>query len=208
MVSCLLVAMLSGLSADLVSGEGELLPEGVAQMIEALEGVHPITAKDVFIDLGCGTGKVLIQVALMTEAARCCGVELDRKRVKQAQRNVDAVSQWGASAGGDDAVEAALQSCKAQDRLRVVQGDLSEGELWRGGTVVYAASLLFSEAEMLKMAERLAAGDSEACILVTSQELPRKCHKSWPGVFQRHSQLRLACSWNRQATFHMYTIWH
>ncbi|KAG1694315.1 hypothetical protein DVH05_021667 [Phytophthora capsici] len=52
---------------------GELLPAGVAQMLEAME---PLDERDIFLDVGSGIGNVLVQVALTTKVNKCIGVEV------------------------------------------------------------------------------------------------------------------------------------
>ncbi|KAE8879547.1 hypothetical protein PF005_g10708 [Phytophthora fragariae] len=52
---------------------GELLPSGIAVMMDALE---PLTERDIFLDMGAGIGNVLAQVALATKVSKCIGVEV------------------------------------------------------------------------------------------------------------------------------------
>jgi cyclopropane fatty-acyl-phospholipid synthase-like methyltransferase len=62
-----------------------LLPPFVTRMITVMN----ITAADTFIDLGCGNGSILFQVAFMT-GARCIGIELLPQNAELARE------AWGA----------------------------------------------------------------------------------------------------------------
>lgn len=61
-----------------------VLPMFVSRMIR----IGDITKKDLFVDLGCGNGSVVLQVAAVT-GARCIGVELDAHNAAVAARAVE-----------------------------------------------------------------------------------------------------------------------
>jgi hypothetical protein len=51
---------------------GELAPDGVTAILNALD----LTRRDVFVDIGSGTGSVLAQVVLQSEVSRAIGLEI------------------------------------------------------------------------------------------------------------------------------------
>ena len=51
---------------------GELAPDGVTAILDALD----LTTRDVFVDIGSGTGSVLAQVVLQSEVSRAIGLEI------------------------------------------------------------------------------------------------------------------------------------
>ena len=51
---------------------GELAPLGVTAILDALD----LTTRDVFVDIGSGTGSVLAQVVLQSEVSRAIGLEI------------------------------------------------------------------------------------------------------------------------------------
>ena len=53
---------------------GELLPVGLIKLLPQLH----INTTDIFLDVGCGIGNVVAQVALMTPVRSCIGVEMRR----------------------------------------------------------------------------------------------------------------------------------
>ena len=82
------------------------------------------TADDLVVDLGCGSGRLVLYGALLTPA-RLCGIELDRGRFEVASR---AVEQLGLS------------------NATILRGDILEQD-WSDGTVFYAFRPLPAETE-------------------------------------------------------------
>ena len=58
-----------------------VLPNFVTRMISLLD----IKANDTFVDLGCGNGSVLYQVALLVPGVRCIGVEIEEHNAAVAR---------------------------------------------------------------------------------------------------------------------------
>jgi hypothetical protein len=63
---------------------GEIMPAATFELLDALE----LGNDDVFYDLGCGVGKVVVAAALTTSARRCVGVELATNRLACARKVV------------------------------------------------------------------------------------------------------------------------
>jgi SAM-dependent methyltransferase len=89
------------------------------------------TAEDLVVDLGCGSGRLVLYGALLTPA-RLWGIELDRGRFEVACR---AVEQLGLS------------------NVTILRGDILEQD-WSDGTIFYAFRPLPAETEPV-VVERL-----------------------------------------------------
>jgi len=96
---------------------GEIKPESVRLF-------YPFFQKDdVFYDLGCGTGKVVLQVAYEKDI-KSIGVELNKERLEIARSVSD---EMGMS-----------------DKVQFIEGDISEMS-YEGGTVFYVCSTCFND---------------------------------------------------------------
>lgn len=63
---------------------GELLPAATLTLLDAMK----LGPEDVFVDLGCGTGKINVLAALNSDVGRSVGFELSEKRVQIAQQAI------------------------------------------------------------------------------------------------------------------------
>ena len=119
-----------------------ILPPFVTRMVK----IARLTSEDTFVDLGCGNGSVMFQVAYMT-GARCVGVELSPQNVEVAQQ------AW-------KLIKPVLEK-KAKRKMPeviIVQGDLSEiissPSFGATPTVVWTANLLMPKSITHFMSER------------------------------------------------------
>jgi SAM-dependent methyltransferase len=83
------------------------IPSGVAPIVRAVFDV-PITATDIFVDLGSGLGKVLVLVHLLT-GAPAQGIELEPELIARARESSDELSLLGLSFFAGDARGAHLE---------------------------------------------------------------------------------------------------
>ena len=67
---------------DIDSTYGEILPNAVSKLINNLT----IKEDDVFVDLGCGNGKVVVQFYLQTPVKESLGIEFSTTRYNQAKK--------------------------------------------------------------------------------------------------------------------------
>jgi SAM-dependent methyltransferase len=77
---------LKGPLDDYHSGLLPSLPSGWLQLFRVLYSLRP-SAKDVFLDLGCGAGRAVLVAALLP-FRRVVGVEIDQDLLRDAHRNV------------------------------------------------------------------------------------------------------------------------
>ena len=114
---------------------GELTPGGAATMIQKLE----LGPRDVFYDLGSGSGKVVLQVAMTLPVKRCVGYELSETRCRQARSRLLAARKKGL-------VQAKRCAFYPRDLMSAPMDD---------ATVIYTCSTAFSNRFMRRLMQRL-----------------------------------------------------
>lgn len=100
---------------------------------------------DVLYDLGCGTGKILLQAVLQTKCAKAVGIELMQNRVQEGLRALNRL----------DKRELALLDDKS---VRLVQGDICKPPAsadMSDATVVFINNVMFGPKLMLKVMHQL-----------------------------------------------------
>ena len=114
---------------------GELTIRGVREIRELLKPQRD----DVFVDLGSGAGRCVLQAALEWPCRSCIGVELSESRHRAGE------------------VALARAGSAVQERVRLYHDDLLCCPACEEASIVYVASLLFDDAFMTKLGARLAA---------------------------------------------------
>lgn len=64
---------------------GEIIRKGVDTIIEKINKYRKPTDKDVFIDIGCGAGKLVLHTAIKSDIKTLVGVEVVKERVRYAK---------------------------------------------------------------------------------------------------------------------------
>jgi SAM-dependent methyltransferase len=64
---------------------GEVIRKGVDTIIEKINKYKKPTDKDVFVDIGCGAGKLVLHIAIKTDIKTLVGIELVKERAKYAK---------------------------------------------------------------------------------------------------------------------------
>lgn len=118
----------------------------------------------VFVDLGCGRGRALLQVALHGPVSRCVGLELSESRLEQAATALSTLREQGADLAP----------------VRLVRADLAQADL-DVGSHFYLCSTAFGAGLCRSIAQRLAAAPRFR-VLATSRPLPRQPHLTLLGV--------------------------
>ncbi len=90
---------------------GEVTPESVSDTILPLLELGP---EDVFYDVGCGTGKIVIQAALETSCRATKGIELVIDRVEEGKLALDCLAKK---------MGKTKNSPRLCDRITIVEGD-------------------------------------------------------------------------------------
>ncbi|KAL4115759.1 hypothetical protein PRIC2_012765 [Phytophthora ramorum] len=144
---------------------GEVSVESIAATILPLLNLDE---DDVFFDLGCGTGKILVQAALQTSCKRTIGIELMQNRVLEGHK--------------------ALKRLKALDlsilhekQIEVFRGDIfvppEEAHLM-DATVVFINNVMFGPVLMLK-------------VLALLKDMPKlRCVVTLRKICERHGNVK------------------
>lgn len=158
---------------------GELMPTATFALLEAMNLSH----KDVFADLGCGIGKVVLAAAIATPARRCIGIELAADRIAQAR--------------------VALQRARDQELRWCARVDFREQNLLSAdldaATILYCCSTAFPPKFMRRLLARITTLP-RVTKLVSVQELDE--HKN----FVLDEEFRLDTSWQRRAPVYSYRV--
>ncbi len=157
---------------------GELTPAGVRKLLDYLQ----LTERDVFYDLGAGTGKVVMQAAMSVPLRKCVGIEIAASRVVAGR-----VVFW----------EARRQNLIQARRCALRNGDFLTADL-ADATVIYTCSTAFSERLMRRLARKVVGLDRRPT-LVSLRSL-----RAVPRALRRVAILRLPTTWNRRARAHVY----
>jgi precorrin-6B methylase 2 len=104
-----------------------------------------LTEDDVLYDLGCGTGKILVQAVLQTKCAKAVGIELMQNRVQEGLRALERL----------DKLELELLKTKS---VTLVQGDICKpppSADMSDATVVFINNVMFGPKLMMKVMQQL-----------------------------------------------------
>jgi precorrin-6B methylase 2 len=133
---------------------GELTPVGVRQLGTMIASYAPAThAGGLFIDFGCGTGKVVFELALLTPRMRCIGVELSVERAMIAKI-------------------AAEQIAHDAPNLEIVSGSFFDYPAEDAPvTAAFCCGLGFDDVMTMRLLDRLALfAQIEMCVLLLRQD--------------------------------------
>ncbi|XP_074600536.1 DOT1 like histone lysine methyltransferase grappa isoform X2 [Brevipalpus obovatus] len=122
---------------------GETSFDFILQMIEQI----PITENDVFIDLGSGVGQVVLQVAALTKARMCIGIEKADVPASYAQGLEDAFKYWMNIHGG------------TYGNFKLIKGDFFDErfrELINNATFIFVNNFAFGPTVDHKLKTRFA----------------------------------------------------
>ncbi|WIA31873.1 hypothetical protein OEZ86_002738 [Tetradesmus obliquus] len=129
---------------------GEVQASGVDVLLRYLA----MDSSSVFVDLGCGRGRAVLQVAMHSTVRKAIGIELSESRLEQAEAALEVLQQQGVPLQPVELRHADLSSCSLQE-----------------GSHFYLCSTAFGAGICRSLAERLAASPNFQ-VLVTSRQLP------------------------------------
>lgn len=139
---------------------GEILPSSVSYFIKELK----IAENDVFLDIGSGIGRMVIQVALEAKVKAARGVELSSYRHEQADVALAEIQKQGALDG--------------KSVVNFINDDIFNVNL-RDVTVVFANSLCYDEPFMDRLGAKLRDELPRGARVLTTKEF-----KPAPGKFE------------------------
>lgn len=162
---------------------GEIAPVGVTAMVQEID----FTTKDVFVDIGSGTGSILAQIVLQTPVLRCIGLEI---RAEMAQKS-------------RDAIQAAKGKYARLHMVSVITGDVKamslsvEKELLEP-TIVYSNNFTFSSEDNLALKDFICVRPSIRLVIL-AQKFCARCSASCTDEF--------CTTWEEVKTIQAKTCW-
>lgn len=162
---------------------GELLPHATVQLLEDMK----LDDKDVFVDLGCGTGKILILAALCSDVGRSVGFELSETRVQCAQ---EAIVQAG-----------------VQKRCVAYAENFVTTPLLEDATVCYSCNYTLPDVTMVELFERFSLLPKLRLIATFRNPfvtLPKGVSEAFARDFRAAGTLHLDCTWARGVKVFLY----
>lgn len=166
------------------TGSDSTYGEIVYESVEALLKEFNLGKEDVFYDLGCGVGKMVVQVYLNSPVKKSIGLELGHTRV------TDAI-------GVREKIEKDKKLSEKQT-LAFYEEDITKYD-YSDATVVYMASTLFSDDMMKHMTDKLAKGKNGLRV-ATLVELSKS------DKFELVKKIKLAMTWSSKSTIYLYRL--
>eukprot|EP00930_Biecheleria_cincta_P048592 TRINITY_DN33880_c0_g1_i1.p1 TRINITY_DN33880_c0_g1~~TRINITY_DN33880_c0_g1_i1.p1 ORF type:complete len:287 (-),score=39.70 TRINITY_DN33880_c0_g1_i1:52-912(-) len=169
--------------AEGIKAYGEILPAASLALLMAAD----LRPKDVFVDLGSGTGKVVVLAALCTAVGKAVGIELSETRA--------AVSLE------------AIRKAELQGRCAVFAEDFLKAPCLAEATVCYCCNYTFPDESFVQLAARLIAIPGIrffATLLNPYQRLPADALAQFEQAFVPSGQLRLGMTWDRRVPCYLY----
>jgi hypothetical protein len=158
---------------------GEITYESMQTIIDDLK----LTAKDVFCDLGCGTGKVATHVYFNSPVSKSIGIELSETRFNTAQK-----------------IKQQLEVAHKLDpkrRLLFFKENIMFTK-FRDISVIYLCSTCYPEKLMQALTTNFLTAKKNVRIL-TLKQLPKNNH------FKLVKTYTLAMTWSPQTNVYLYT---
>lgn len=162
---------------------GELLPEATLQLLGALE----LKREDVFVDLGCGTGKVVLLSAMFSEVGRAVGLELSETRVKSACE--------------------AISRAKMERRCSIFKEDFLTTPQLMDATVCYGCNYTLPKDSFTKLFLRLIEVPRLRFVATFKNPfttMDSDSAEKWGAAFKAAGTLRLGTSWAPSVLVYMY----
>lgn len=176
---------------------GEVSVESVSKTLLPHLQLRP---DDVLYDLGCGTGKVLVQALLETKCAKAVGIELMENRVQAGQRAIERLTH----------LDIALLGSKT---VYIVQGDIckppEEADI-TDATVVFINNVMFGPTLMLNLMRKLSSLQNVRRIVtlrkICERHRPEKCVRagSYCAEFAPPQEFEITVSWTSKASLYVY----
>lgn len=157
---------------------GEITYASIQKLIAYL-GLGP---DDVFVDLGSGVGKVVMQVVMNSSVKKAIGVELSAARYASAMDVSEKAVEQGL-------IERGRYEWRNED---IVHTDLSEA------TVIYTCSTAFPAGFMEDLTNKIATHDRG--LVVSLQSLPEHPRLNFV------EELKLDMSWAQKTGVHVYRL--
>lgn len=166
---------------DAPSTYGEITDEGVSRLMLELKPKK----EDVFYDLGCGIGRMVVKVYLDTAVRKAIGIELSTTRSKQAKQVQDEMYKRQLTTPGK------VLDFKEKNFLE---------EPLHEATIVYMASTCFSDDLLKKVMDKLAQEAQPGMKLISLRELPKDSR------YKFIKSITLPMTWSKDTKAYIYEL--
>jgi len=163
---------------------GEILPTSVSNMIKEMN----VNANDVFYDLGCGTGKVVIQYFLQTNIKKSVGIEISSTRANKAQHNINIVL-------------AKFPKIFNNRKIEIIQDNILNVNL-SDATCVYLCSTCFSSILLNNVLDKIKTTSKNIRVIVTLKDFDSD---EYLNKFQK-KVISIPCTWSDSTIAYMYYL--
>jgi SAM-dependent methyltransferase len=156
---------------------GELLPESLHNILLNMK----LGPRDVFYDLGCGTGRICLQVYMET-GARCTGIEFVKKRYDIAQCSLALYKN----------------TYKKTRKVKFVLGDFFKYD-WSDATCIFMCNTCFNEAITKRILKKLSNCKSLRYVFTVKSLPPHP-------MLRLRTELNTPTSWSESTTSYIYDV--
>ena len=156
---------------------GELLPVAVHDIIETLD----IKPKDVFYDLGCGSGRICLQVYI-EKGIKSIGIEYVKKRYDKAMCHLKNLQT----------------KYKRTKQVQFINGDFLRCNI-ETGTIFYICNTCFNDTFMCRILNKIHK-ESQIRYLIVLRDIPDKCKRKFVHV----TTIPAKTSWSENSSAHIY----
>ena len=190
---------------------GEVLPEGIQTLLDYINEDMPLSKDDVFVDLGSGTGKIVLQVALSTCFKKVVGIELSETRhghAVKAAAEAHTISQMK-----EDDIKQDLLTCQpfakkvsadiASGRVQLIHGDIMK-PTYNDATHLYAASTTWPDILLHTVAKLGVTEIKGIKTFSTLRPLPSETLAEYKDSISLWKTVDVAVSWQDTAPMHIY----
>ncbi|HXW85813.1 MAG TPA: hypothetical protein VEK38_00570 [Candidatus Bathyarchaeia archaeon] len=158
---------------------GEITFSGVQKLLAHLH----LTEHDIFYDLGCGVGKMVMQVYLTSPVKKSVGIELSQERFASAERAKQLILE--------------VETLEPGRTFEFIHGDILTANIHEA-TAIYLASTCFSDDFMQRITEKFITQTPASIRIVTLRELPAN------NAFVLSETLELPMTWSDHTPVYVY----
>lgn len=193
---------------------GEVLPEGVQTLLDAVQDEIPMDVEDVFVDLGSGTGKVAMHAVLVLPCKKVMGIELSETRYNHGVKAIEAAIEVAKGQNEKSRVDDEIRSLKktfaanvvrasVNDRLQLIHGDITI-PIYNDATHLFAASTTWPSSLLEQVVELVLHSVTNCKTFSTLSSLSREYLKELKGAVYLWKSVQVAVSWSDFAPMHIY----
>jgi len=147
-------------SSNASSYYGELSKQAVKIFIQESQ----LTDNDIVCDLGSGAGKMVIQIAIESNAIKVIGIELSPTRYNCAVKSLETLKNIEEKQNNRN------NKYNSNNKIKFIEGDII-GENWNDATVVYCSWTAFSDELKQKIVEKALIECNNLRWLIVSEEM-------------------------------------